>query len=525
MPTAIDIITYIGVPLAVLGVLPILYTTLTSLLTLRRIKHELHHNGLHPAIRGSLMSRIVEIEFERYSITPLRRDQPGFWIQAPRPSLIKGGSWTLFNWEKLKTGRAVCRVEYADEVRQPQAEVDFEELVAFLLDRGAVPDPDGFSKLRLSGLWTPTGTRLLLSPDRKHSVLSVTAPDESDGHVSVTLKWRDEWDIRSMDSLPPYWMRISVPTTPPSIGNDTSMRPPVNGAEKHSTELESGQRPIRVRLGINGLQEAFYETPSGGMAELVPANHLKMFNDYHGPAGLWFACGATALGGQAGAMGLWSYSIPLSIQVFASKDTVPCGIMVLLGVIDEKDTPPWATQHDNMSEAQKMSAKFMKQQQMIRAESMMAPAQREAARIARVAEETFNRHQEMMQSMQDRRKHEEQRLQDALNSPRLSPHVVADANRRWLKKDGNVVETILHRMLIEEAFAKRISDMIEAWQTWSEGGGVTRVDWDKIRKDQEAFSYASCLIQTVGEVFRAVDAGLATDMKESMKSWPYVRVG
>ena len=41
MASASDIITYIGIPLAVIGVLPIIYTCITSLINLRRIKDKI----------------------------------------------------------------------------------------------------------------------------------------------------------------------------------------------------------------------------------------------------------------------------------------------------------------------------------------------------------------------------------------------------------------------------------------------------------------------------------------------------
>ena len=49
MASATDIITYIGVPLAVLGVLPILYTFAIAIVTQRRIRSSLIQHGHTPA--------------------------------------------------------------------------------------------------------------------------------------------------------------------------------------------------------------------------------------------------------------------------------------------------------------------------------------------------------------------------------------------------------------------------------------------------------------------------------------------
>src|SRR6266516_1459287 len=60
--SATDIITYMWVPLAVLGVLPILYTAVMAMLRQQSIRHTLVQNGLSKAVtRGDLVSGTVEV--------------------------------------------------------------------------------------------------------------------------------------------------------------------------------------------------------------------------------------------------------------------------------------------------------------------------------------------------------------------------------------------------------------------------------------------------------------------------------
>ncbi|EEP79367.1 predicted protein [Uncinocarpus reesii 1704] len=214
--SASDIITYIGVPLAVLGVMPIIYTCIRALLILRSIRLALARNGHSDSAvtRGSMMSGIVEVELPRCTITPLDRDQdPEYWELNPERSFLKGGTWSYFHWNRLVTGKKLYRIQYKDELRVPQAEIDFHELVSFLLDRGAVPDENGWSMLRTSGLWTPTGTVLLRPPQGKFGgVLRVGVSDDSDGVLSLKVHWSGDWDWRSKECLPPFWMRINQPT-------------------------------------------------------------------------------------------------------------------------------------------------------------------------------------------------------------------------------------------------------------------------------------------------------------------------
>jgi hypothetical protein len=54
MASAPDIITYIGVPLAVLGVLPIIYNTISTLATLAKVRRMLRRSRLVGITRGDV---------------------------------------------------------------------------------------------------------------------------------------------------------------------------------------------------------------------------------------------------------------------------------------------------------------------------------------------------------------------------------------------------------------------------------------------------------------------------------------
>ena len=83
MTNASDITTYTGIPLAVLGVLPILYTAINSLVNIRKIKQSLRHNGLFEATtRSSLMSGE---DRRKSSIDSLKSSE---WIENKPKSVI-----------------------------------------------------------------------------------------------------------------------------------------------------------------------------------------------------------------------------------------------------------------------------------------------------------------------------------------------------------------------------------------------------------------------------------------------------
>jgi hypothetical protein len=47
---------------------------------------------------------------------------------------LRGESRHTFHWKKLVVGRKLYRIQYVDELREPPAEIDFSDLVNFLLD-------------------------------------------------------------------------------------------------------------------------------------------------------------------------------------------------------------------------------------------------------------------------------------------------------------------------------------------------------------------------------------------------------
>ncbi|KAK1465237.1 hypothetical protein CMEL01_12592 [Colletotrichum melonis] len=80
LPSASDLITYIGVPLTVIGLLPIIYNVVATLIHLHKIKRVLRRNGISPHFRSDIFNRIVEMER-----TPKWDQNPknATWRQSP----------------------------------------------------------------------------------------------------------------------------------------------------------------------------------------------------------------------------------------------------------------------------------------------------------------------------------------------------------------------------------------------------------------------------------------------------------
>ncbi|KAF4988105.1 hypothetical protein FGRMN_9971 [Fusarium graminum] len=524
-----DIITYIGVPLAVLGVLPILYNTLSTLVSLAKIK----------------LNRVIEIELPRYAVKPLDRfqDRPEYWTLSRHPSCIPGGSWTMFNWKTHSIGMKTQRVEYADQVRQPQVEVAFDELVCYLLDLGAVPNPRAWKLLRSSGLWTPVGCCLMMSPEGEQDALTVAPSNDSDGNLSLAVTWSSSWITRNYSDLPPYWLRLPLPLQMVETGDnsgtsaDISPRPhldmnelldkPNDGNENYS----KSNKAITCQISMSGLATALtnQEHLSNSTAmdlEGLHIDHLRVHPIKSN--GIWFASAATAFGTSSQTI-LWNYKIPDEILSFARKETVPCGVLVVLGVVDESETPTWATKHNDYGvDLQQFTKRSQEERNAIAEEARMPPAQRAAAAQAR-------RHRDNERSMQDTRDklrasqlRRDQRMMEALQSPRWDTKLVAEHSLRWLQGRGHWDESttikdavgyILHRMVLDEEFAANICRMLDKWKAWADVGGMKQSDYQAVQDDQAGFAYATMLVAIIRDASTAFEGTVAMDLQECLRMW------
>ena len=105
---AADIITYVSVPIAVLGLVPILYNTLATLITLYKTKRKLRLNSVaSTTTRSDIVNRVIEVELPRYAVTPKKGLALGSRQLSARRSNIDGRSWTVFEWEKQEIGRRI----------------------------------------------------------------------------------------------------------------------------------------------------------------------------------------------------------------------------------------------------------------------------------------------------------------------------------------------------------------------------------------------------------------------------------
>jgi hypothetical protein len=583
MTSATDIITYVGIPLAVLGVSPILYTLLRAVLTLRSVRRTLLRHGHVPATntspdgfttRSSPMTSLIEVDLPRYTIAPLDRGDPAYWklgtssFEGDRHALLRtestlsmvdegrvqgflrGGSWRTFHWRKLVVGRKLYRIQWEDELREPPAEIDFSDLIHFLMDWGAVPDARGWETLRQGGLWTPGGTVLLRRDDTGSQkvgvdwVLRTSVPDESDGVLSLAVRWNtlegSAGSDRGVASLPPGWARIRQPGKS-TFSSQVEEKGLVGRIEQARRALPSVPESEGARFCIEGTYVSAVSWEHGG---IVTGEGLQLWPEHsENGCSLWFTCAASALSRRkqyGGGGGFWGFDMPSHINNFVRKESIACGVMVTLGLIAEIDTPAWSTNvnvpPDASNPAMRQHRRFLERQRRMQEERTMAPEQARVARMNRETEERLAIHDDMMADARQRIEREEHRLKEALSSPKLSNKAVAEACLAWMidqaeiDKDSTLwtlAEAVLYLLIVDQrpnGEAARIVEVLDEWQIWAQHGGLKKSHITFLAESKVEFCCAAALVHIIEEAVSA--SGHSGEvMKECVRSWRKVRLG
>ena len=249
--SAPDVITYVGVPLAVLGVLPILYTAIRTFLLSYKIRHELSKNlteaGLrrHVTTNTDLLSGQVDVKFEPVRLWPLHtthKDYASVRSDDSR-STLKGGSWTILNWsvdtiDWTDTPPKKYTLTQTDTLRQPAARINFASLVHYLIGLGAVENLKGLEKLNAEEQRVVPGTVLLKAHDGS-PLLSVTIreTDEDNDTLALKLSWPGVKascsEFNPEFSMRLNWLRIS-PMLKPQRHIRTKLLPPTRWGKGYS---------------------------------------------------------------------------------------------------------------------------------------------------------------------------------------------------------------------------------------------------------------------------------------------------
>jgi hypothetical protein len=291
---------------------------------------------------------------------------------------------------------------------------------------------------------------------------------------------------------------------------------------------------IRCHILSSGIASALREDAFD--FQPLPITHLRPSS--FGPptsAGIYFSCICTALSATNKTV-LWSYHIPSAFLAFSRSQIIPCGILVLLGMVPISSTPEWYTNYgDSAAEERELQFKRMRE--------TMAAAQRENAmtpdqRAIAIRERMSKQHHDFVDDNNNKRRLATQRVEtrmlEALQSPQWKAQLVCEHSLLWLKEHdhvglkselSDVMEIVLFKMLTEPTFAKDLAETLDAWKGWVEGGGIRKADYLMLKEKLVVFAFASLVLAIICESVDAVDGSLSRDLQESIGIWKKVRLG
>ncbi|KAL8646296.1 MAG: hypothetical protein Q9226_006923 [Calogaya cf. arnoldii] len=478
------------------------------------------------------------------------------------------------------------RVQYSSDLRVPQAEIDLEELYEFLLDRGAVPDAKGIHMLRVSGLWTPAGTSLMLSPDSKQTALRMSMRDDSDGILSLALQWKQEWNKRNRSSLPPSWIRLDFPAKSASevqsIVEDTTEKT-ANISSKSSCKHRSLDT-VNIEANEYGtiypdpVPPPWYNPSPTSLRFRLTSSSTHPYLQFRSPTyelhhePLWSAPlpslegtrpTTTWLAPLSLTLGLSSrcpttfLTLPKMLHNLSQSSSIPCGVLVLAHLLSPNDAPEWESPEPSKSNHLEGHERFMSQQRAVARERLLPEAQQQQAARLRQTEELSAIMTRMRKEQEERAEREKRREREAINSTRIQIHLVKNAALAFLEGEGLVsnaandvedatrdskdpIQTAVERLLVgiyradvgidaeESKWTVNACAMLDRWRDWAERGGMTKEDLRAILQDKRAFCWAAVAVGLVTKVCgeNGPDGnGLLNDVRECLRVWKKVRLG
>ncbi|KAL8852689.1 MAG: hypothetical protein Q9221_002449 [Calogaya cf. arnoldii] len=465
------------------------------------------------------------------------------------------------------------RVQYSSDLRVPQAEIDLEELYEFLLDRGAVPDVKGIHMLRVSGLWTPAGTSLMLSPDSEQTALRMSMPDDSDGVLSLALQWKPEWNKRNSSSLPPSWIRLEFPVKSlnkvESITDDatekTASLSPCNQESPVADNLKAKEHPsyspsptsLRFRLTSSSTHPFLhFRSPTYELHHEPLWSAPQPSLEGTRPTTTWLAPLSLTLGLSSGCPTTF-LTLPGMLQNLSQSSSIPCGVLILAHLLSPNDAPEWESPAPSKSSHLEGHERFMSRQQAVARERLLPEAQQQQAARLRQREESSAIMTRMRKEQEEWTEREERREREAINSTRMQIHLVNNAALGFLEGQGLVfnaandhedptrdykdpIQTAVERLLVgiyradvgidaqENEWAADACAMLDRWRDWAERGGMTKEDLRAILQDKRAFCWAAVAVGLVTKVCgdNGPDGnGLLNDVRECLRVWKKVRLG
>jgi hypothetical protein len=197
-------------------VAPIFYTYLKTMIISFRLRRTLKNYDIEASVNSRLLSGIVDVNVPTYHLTVLPRDTLEYWSHKTTDGSGHGASWQSINWQRTPIDEKMIQVHFSEQIKLPEASIDFAVLMRYLGDLGLQTNSEGFWELSQKGLNVRPGTCLMkeIREDRLETPILVVAKPTREHPGTLLLRFQNKpsKSLRTGRDLDPDWIR--VPTVP-----------------------------------------------------------------------------------------------------------------------------------------------------------------------------------------------------------------------------------------------------------------------------------------------------------------------
>ena len=559
MVSATHVITNIGVPVAVLGLSPILYTFTLVLYTRLKIQRILQQNGIVPRLRARLRTGVVEVDLPVLHLFLLHRQEQQYWVRSASEKTVDGASWSYMNFETTEMALFTCRMQRSDKITLPEARISFGDLLYFLQDLGCYPDLDGFHRLRSRGQST-AGISLMLygDPQQRSGRCILEVAKSGDQHGPVSLRFVNRGWLGSYSNfrnsttvLPPFSM--SGPLLEPkhdelslATKNVASTVQLAEQSLKPSGAHFSTENRVHFLIRLPGdleMHVSIHEDPPPSEGKMLSSDHLKILNpestqqETSGRDNYWrqwFACAAVAVYGYEKGQSFYRFLPNQRFLQFARFYSRKVKSVIYYGLLDEDRT----TDDKRLRYADDDSLEFSNATNRPNAPQPMQPVEGHVSEWITITEFEFLLRKEKSVSYHDEIQAIMQKDITSLNLTRLSLRwlyhnpihfeslsIGSLPEEPWVLEDltQHTAKNILRTAIMDANFAKNIKNQVDRLLQHADEG--ESLSWQAFRKraKQEESKYFCCatvLLAIIGH--RAPYLLSGQDVKHFEEEWSNV---
>ncbi|PMD56327.1 uncharacterized protein K444DRAFT_616140 [Hyaloscypha bicolor E] len=212
-----------------------------------RLRRTLKTYDIEASVNSRLLAGIVDVNIPTYQLALPSRGHSEYWSHKNTGGSRHGASWQNFNWQRRRIDEKMIQVHFSDQIKLPEASIDFADLIRYLGDLGLQTNPESFWELSQKGLNVRPGTCLMreIGEDNLEKPILVVAKPTSEHPGTLLLRFQNKpgKTPRTERDLDPDWIRVpaipktTVPAESKEVNGSEKLRPLDSDATNETAEL------------------------------------------------------------------------------------------------------------------------------------------------------------------------------------------------------------------------------------------------------------------------------------------------